>query len=435
MANSSGRRAGSTAGGRGGKKTSGSRKKGNAATYDYEKESELLHEIGLIVFFIAMVILFLCNFGIIGPVGNAVSGFLFGLFGVTAYGVPVLLFVAVSFWYANSGNPNALRKLLSGIALFLMIGVVCELFAKNILTMEKYDLKLIFETAREGHKGGGVVGGSLAYLMHHYLETIGTVLVVLLCGTISFILMTERSLISGVRSRGSRMLERTREDSQRRREYARQRREEEEGEYISRRQQRREAELLRRQEQEETRLRREEERRQRALEKENDRQQRREERETEKILRMDRKVSGVILDTAIARENEERRRDDIHEIMWNEDDPEYGFEEPEEGTTPSEEACLEEPGQKLSGSVFDFDNIRIRSMHQLTIDEAAEEEEPEQYYSTLEPEPVTPANPLREDLHGTDGPVREETPVETQDIRIHREDILSLIHISEPTRR
>ena len=141
MANSSGRRAAHAAGGRGGKKTSGSRKKGNAPTYDYEKESELLHEIGLIIFFILMVILFLCNFGIIGPVGNAVSGVLFGLFGVTAYGVPVLLFVAVSFWYANSGNSNALRKLISGIVLFLMIGVVCELFAKNILSMEKYDLK------------------------------------------------------------------------------------------------------------------------------------------------------------------------------------------------------------------------------------------------------------------------------------------------------
>ena len=43
---------------------------------------------------------------------------------------------------------------------------------------------------------------------------------VLLCGAISFILMTERSLISGVKSGGSRMLQRTREDSQRRREYA-----------------------------------------------------------------------------------------------------------------------------------------------------------------------------------------------------------------------
>lgn len=418
MANSSGRRAAPAAGGRGGKKTSGSRKKGNAPTYDYEKESELLHEIGLIIFFILMVILFLCNFGIIGPVGNAVSGVLFGLFGVTAYGVPVLLFVAVSFWYANSGNSNALRKLISGIVLFLMIGVVCELFAKNILSMEKYDLKGIYETARAGRCGGGVIGGSLAYLLHHYLETIGTVLVVLLCGTISFILMTERSLISGVRNRGSMMLERTREDSQRRREYMKQRREEEEGEYLSRRERRREAEQQRRQEQEEIRVRRDEERRQRALEKESDRQQRREEKETAKILRMDRKVSGVILDTAIVRENEERRRDDIHEIMWNEDAQEYDPVETEEVLTPPEET-----EQKTSGSVFDFDNIRIRSMHQLTIDEAVEDEEPEPYYSTLEPEPAAVPNPLRGEQREPVACAGEEVRAESQDIRIHREDI------------
>ncbi len=427
MANSSGRRTSSSAGGRGGKKTSGSGRKGNAPTYDYEKESELLHEIGLIILFIAMVILFLCNFGIIGPVGNAVSGFLFGLFGLTAYAVPVLLFVAVSFWYANSGNPNALRKLISGIVLFLMIGVVCELFAKNILSMEKYDLKQIFETARESRIGGGVIGGSLAYLLHHYLETIGTVLVVLLCGAISFILMTERSLISGVKNGGSRMLERTREDSERRREYVKQRREEQEEAYLSRREQRREADRLRREQQEEARTRREEERRQKALEKESGRQQRREEKETEKILRMDRKVSGVILDTAISRENEERRRDDIHEIMWNEDAEEYSVLE----TAGSVEQQPGETEKKPAGSVFDFDNIRIRSMHQLTIDEAAEEEEPEQYYSTLEPEPAAPMNPLRGGFSDAASPLRNESMRETaeQDIRIHREDI------SEPSQQ
>ena len=32
---------------------------------EYRKESEMLDEIGLIVFFVLMVILFLCNFGII----------------------------------------------------------------------------------------------------------------------------------------------------------------------------------------------------------------------------------------------------------------------------------------------------------------------------------------------------------------------------------
>ena len=231
MANSSGRRASSAAGKRGGKKSSGSGRKGKAPTYDYEKENELFHEIGLIIFFILMVILFLCNFGIIGPAGDLVSGVLFGLFGLTSYAVPVLLFVAVSFWYANSGNPNALRKLIAGAVLFLMVGVVCELFAQNSLSLEKYDMARIYDTARGDRTGGGVIGGSLAYLLHHYLETIGTVLVVLLCGAISFILMTEKSLISGMKNGGFRMLERTREDSQRRREYARARREEQEARF------------------------------------------------------------------------------------------------------------------------------------------------------------------------------------------------------------
>lgn len=423
MANSSGRRASSSGSKRSSsKQQSTGKKKSNASTYDYQKESELLHEIGLIIFFILMVILFLCNFGIIGPVGNVISGVLFGIFGLTAYAVPVMLFIAVSFWYANSGNPNALRKLIAGIVFFIMIGVICELFAGGSLSLEKYDLKLIYETAKSSKKGGGVIAGSLAYLLHHYLETIGTVLVVLLCGAISFILMTERSLISGVKNGGSRMLERTREDSERRREYVKQRREEQ----AIRRAQQREAYRNQCEEQEEMeeisleeqppRVSREEERRRRARERESERQQRREEKETEKILRMDRKVSGVILDTAITRENEERRRDDIHEIMWNE-----GMEEAGNGmvNTLQEQGEIPEAAEKKpTGSIFDFDSIRIRSAHQVTLEEAAEEEEePEEYVSTLEPAPAPSVSPLRS----------SETPAAAvpvgQEIRIHREDI------------
>ncbi|MDE7225078.1 MAG: DNA translocase FtsK, partial [Acetatifactor sp.] len=255
---------------------------------------------------------------------------------------------------------------------FIMIGVICELFTRHSLSLEKYDLKQIYEAASTGRNGGGIIAGSLAYLLHHYLETVGTVLLVLLCGVISFILMTERSLISGVKNGGFRMLERTREDSQRRREYARQRREEQEEVYLSRREQRQEAERQRREEQEQARTRREEERRQKALERENDRQLRREEKETEKILRMDKKVSGVILDTAINRESEERRRDDIHEIMWNGDAEEY---QSIEETAPTGEISVENSERKQTGSIFDFDNIRVRSVHQLTIDEAEEPEE------------------------------------------------------------
>ena len=62
---------------------------------DYRKDNELFEEIGLIVFFVLMIILFLCNFGIIGPVGNAVSSVMFGIFGLTAYIMPIALFIAV----------------------------------------------------------------------------------------------------------------------------------------------------------------------------------------------------------------------------------------------------------------------------------------------------------------------------------------------------
>ena len=41
--------------------------------------------------------------------------------------------------------------------------------------------------------------------------------------------------------------------------------------------------------------------------------------ETEKLLRMDKKVSGVILDTSISKKEEEKHRDDIHEIMLQEE--------------------------------------------------------------------------------------------------------------------
>ena len=56
---------------------------------------------------------------------------------------------------------------------------------------------------------------------------------------------------------------------------------------------------------EETRKRREEEKKQRALE-----------REDEKILRMDKKVTGVMLDTALTDKPGEKSkvRDDLHEI-------------------------------------------------------------------------------------------------------------------------
>ncbi len=343
---------------------------------EYRKEREMYHEIWLIVLFVLMVLLFLCNFGIIGPIGNSISNVMFGLFGLLAYIVPVVLFLAVTFWYANTGNLHAVRKLISGIVLFLMIGVICDLIAHNATNLTEYDMKTIYSNCMTNHNGGGVIAGSLAYFLNKYLETVGTVLVVVLCGAVSFILMTEKSLITGVKDGGSRMLEKGREDSVRRKEYAAQRKLENEENRLKR---------------EEVRARKEVERRMRDEERRNEKLLQEEQRENEKILRMDKKVTGVAMDTTIPKKDSIRRRDDIHEIMYTE----------ETDNTPK----MEQPVKEKEKEEFDFDKIRIRSAHQLNIQEVA---------PVPEPEPETPsamegANQVRIHSENTPKPAVERT--------------------------
>ncbi len=301
MASSSGKRTSSS--NRTRKSTTNSRSRQAQRT---AQDSELFHEIGLIVLFVVMVILFCCNFGIIGPVGNAISGVLFGIFGFTAYIAPIVIFLAVAFWFANEGNPTAVRKMIAGVVLFLMLGVICDLIARTAGSMEQYDIKLLYTNCSTGKKGGGILAGSICYLLLHYLETVGTVLVVLLCSVISLILVTERSFLNSMRNGGDRIRELSREDAVRRRENAQIRRQEQE----ERNSQREEARRIR----EEERRIREEERRLRAEEKEN-------EQILNAIPRREKKVSGVMMDTSLKKQETQPvgRREDIHEIVYEED--------------------------------------------------------------------------------------------------------------------
>ena len=270
------------------RKTAASSRSKKADAARRAQDGALFHEIGLIVLFVAMVLLFFCNFGLIGPGGNAVSGFLFGVFGLTAYVFPIVLFLAVAFWFANEGNPNVVRKLAAGIVMFFMAGVVCDLFHGS-KSMAEYSLAVLYEECRDSRAGGGILAGSISFFFQHYLGVVGTVLVVLLCSIICFILLTEKSLIGSVKKGGSRMRELSREDARRRREQA----------------------ALRQEDHDRRRARREEEH----ARKEEARRLRAEEKENEKILRMERKVSGVMLDTALSKPEEGSRRDDIHEII------------------------------------------------------------------------------------------------------------------------
>lgn len=385
MASSSGKRTSSS--NRTRKSTTNSRSRQAQRT---AQDSELFHEIGLIVLFVVMVILFCCNFGIIGPVGNAISGVLFGIFGFTAYIAPIVIFLAVAFWFANEGNPTAVRKMIAGVVLFLMLGVICDLIARTAGSMEQYDIKLLYTNCSTGKKGGGILAGSICYLLLHYLETVGTVLVVLLCSVISLILVTERSFLNSMRNGGDRIRELSREDAVRRRENAQIRRQEQE----ERNSQREEARRIR----EEERRIREEERRLRAEEKEN-------EQILNAIPRREKKVSGVMMDTSLKKQETQPvgRWEDIHEIVYEED---------------AQEIPVVEETRVTSS---DFDKIKVTGMHQVTMQEAAAEEP----YEEIPVEEVTSAATFKKPFERRESWQEEAallTP-QAESIRIHKEDI------------
>ncbi|MCM1173879.1 MAG: DNA translocase FtsK [Blautia sp.] len=256
-------------------------------------DTAIRNEIILIAFLAVSVFLFLCNFGIVGKIGDAVSTFMFGVFGLTAYVAPVIIFLAIAFGMSNVGNNIATRKLVAGMILILLVSMIFELTSAGYTETDTYQLKEIYERCSENRNGGGVLAGSAAFAFYKMLGMVGTVLAMIVIGIICAVIVTDKSFLNGVASQSRKVYERSREDAAYRRERSRERREELE---------------------------------QRRIREEERRKQMEEERENEKILRMDKKVSGVMLDTALGtgrdgriREETVHSRDDIHEIMLSDE--------------------------------------------------------------------------------------------------------------------
>lgn len=306
-------------------KGSSARKKNTSNTntrtrrQDPPMDLAIRNEILLIVLAALAIILFLCNFGVVGKVGDAVSGVMFGLFGLLAYVAPLLIFLMIAFAVSNIGNSIATRKLVAGVVFLLLLGMIFEFFSTNPALSDGYQIGEIYTRCREGHKGGGVLSGSLAYLSCKLLGTVGTVILILVLGIICLVIVTEKSFLGGVAAGGRKVYERSREDAAYRRERAEKRRE-----ALS-------------------------ERRAREAE---ERRQREEELENEKLLRMDKKVSGVMMDTALSREPEkespEKIRDDIHEITIAYDEDEAQEPETEGRHNPGSYHYIEQDSDDLS---------------------------------------------------------------------------------------
>lgn len=168
--------------------------------------SFLVTEIIIWVTLAVSILLIISNFGLAGFVGGKIAGFMQNLFGWIAYVLPVLLFCGVAFLVSNKGNSVAYIKTLAGVVLTVLLCVLLQLIDDR----------------------GGKIGAKITDVMVPAIGVAGTYVVVIILMVICIVLITERSILSGVKRGGVKAYDRAREDMQRHREEAEERKQQKE---------------------------------------------------------------------------------------------------------------------------------------------------------------------------------------------------------------
>ena len=154
------------------------------------------------------LLLILSNFGLGGWIGDEVSYFFSGIFGLITYIIPFALFGIAAFLVSNKGNVSAYIKVAAGIVFLILACTFLELV---------------------DHKGGSL-GKSIAKILTPTIGTAGTYVVIIIFMIICCVIITGKSLLQGVKTQSGKAYDKAKEDNTRRRKEAELRRKEREQE-------------------------------------------------------------------------------------------------------------------------------------------------------------------------------------------------------------
>lgn len=193
---------------------SSSSARNSSATKKYDDDTSIISsDVKIITGFAIVILLELSNFSLIGRFGNAISGFMFGIFGLFAYIVPILVFIAIGFFIANVSSRNAMMKLGAAIVLFITL---CT-FLQLVYTGKDYGFRLtgVFNACSMDKNGGGMLGGLFAAILYSTIGIYGAFIVVVALILISMVIISEKSLINSVKHGSRQMYDSARKDFKR----------------------------------------------------------------------------------------------------------------------------------------------------------------------------------------------------------------------------
>ena len=191
-----------------------------------ERENRLWDEVLLVVLLVVTVFLFVSNLGAGGAVGSAVSGLMFGCFGLFAYLFPIVLMLLILFSLANRENWIASVKIGGTLAGCVDICALLHLLSSGDRQIE--GLGQIFQYCKEYRTGGGLIGGGIFTGLEGAFGTAGAVLILLGVLIICAVIVTGFSFVSSMSKGSKKVYDTARQDMERRREDAKIRREQRE---------------------------------------------------------------------------------------------------------------------------------------------------------------------------------------------------------------
>lgn len=241
-------------------------KKSGTNSKAVNNNDSLKDEVILLLVLAFCIVLFLSYFNLAGGFGRRVSAVMFGIFGMISYVVPFAIFYSCAFYISNRGKKVVSFRVGSAIVLVV---VLCS-FASLIFTSDimKLPISKFYAECQNRHTSGGIIGCVFDWLLLKCIGNVGTWVLLIALLIISIVLLTEKSFFKGVKKGSETIYNSARDDVHRRKE--------------------------------------------RRIEREEIRRREYEEYEAGRTLRMDKKVSGVMLDTTL--KNEVEKTDEIHEI-------------------------------------------------------------------------------------------------------------------------
>lgn len=172
--------------------------------------NQLRDEIVLLIALACTIILLLSNFNMAGIVGRSIKWFMFGLFGIAAYIVPVIIAVSIMFMLANK-DIIGVMKIKAAMA--YVLSVIAAALWQRITNVPdiKEPVGTYFTYCSEYKTGGGLFGGILCKMLNP-LGMAGSLVILIILAIICIIVITEKSFIKGIRNSGERIVSEARKD-------------------------------------------------------------------------------------------------------------------------------------------------------------------------------------------------------------------------------